>query len=72
MTSPSCDVGTSSFINVLRGRLPGRRSRAEMGPGPIGDGGGERGRDRALLAGVRVFSVIRTAHVQSGGPHHVL
>lgn len=72
MTSPGRDVGTSSFINFLRGHLPGRRSSAEMGPGPVGEGCGERGWDRALLAGVRVFSVIGTAHAQSGRPLHAV
>lgn len=45
MTFSGCDVGTSSLINFLGGRLPGQRSRAKMAPDPVGDGHGERGWD---------------------------
>lgn len=64
MTFSGGDVGTSSLINFLGGRLPSRRSRAKMAPDPVGDGHGERGWDWALLAGVSL-SIIRIAHAQS-------
>lgn len=64
MTSSRHDVGTSSLINFLGEHLPGQ-SRTGRGPGPAGDGQGERGGARALVAGVRESSVIRTAHTQS-------
>lgn len=43
------------LINFLRGHLPGHRSGAGMGLGPVGDGQGKRDWDGALLAGVTVF-----------------
>lgn len=55
MTSSGHDVGTSSSVSFLEGDLPGQRSRAETGPAPVGDGRGERGWDRALLAAVGEF-----------------
>lgn len=55
MTFSRRDAGTSSFMNFLGGHLPGPRSRAEMGPDPVGEGPGEEGWDRALLAGIRVL-----------------
>lgn len=64
MTFSGCDVGTSSLINFLGGRLPGQRSRAKMAPDPVGEGHGERGWDWALLPGVSL-SIIRTAHAPS-------
>lgn len=65
MTSSRHDVGTSSVINFLGEHLPGQRSTTARGPGPAGDGQGERGGARALVAGVRESSIIRTAHAQS-------
>lgn len=40
VTFSGCDVGTSSLINFLGAPLPGQRSGAEMGPGPVGGGMG--------------------------------
>lgn len=54
MTSSGCDVGTSSLINFLGGPLPGQRSRAEMGPGPVGGSVGWRA-GTSTAAGIRVF-----------------
>lgn len=42
MTSSGCDAGTSSLIDFLGGPLPGQRSRAEMGPDPVGGSMGWR------------------------------